>query len=116
MVIKMSKNFSCGKRIKELRTKQGISQEQLALSADLTPAYIGLIERGCKNPTVLTIEKLCNALHISLYDFFAESVSDINDYNPYLSQIIHILSRKNESECKHYLKIIEMIESYIMCK
>lgn len=112
MVINMDKNFSCGKRIKELRTEQGLSQEQLALCADLTPAYIGLIERGCKNPTVLTIEKLCDALHISLHDFFTEDASDKNDYNLYLSQIVHLLSGKSELECRHYLKIIEAVESY----
>lgn len=116
MVINMDKNFSCGKRIKELRTKQGMSQEHLALSANLTPAYIGLIERGCKNPTVITIEKLCNALHISLHDFFTENDFDENNYNPYLSQILHILSKKSEFECRHYLEIITAIESFTIYK
>ncbi len=81
LVIKMKENFSCGNRIRELRLKRGLSQERLALNADITPAYLGLLERGKKNPTVLTIERLCQAMGISLSDFFSiySDYRDIED-------------------------------------
>ncbi|WP_313584876.1 helix-turn-helix domain-containing protein [Lacrimispora sp.] len=49
----MKNNFKTGDRIKELRIEQGLSQEQLALRAKITPTYLGLVERNeKKNPTI----------------------------------------------------------------
>ena len=65
MVIIMSKNFNIGYRIYELRNDRGLSQEQLALQAEITPTYLGQIERNLKNPTVHVIEKLCFSMNLS---------------------------------------------------
>ena len=66
----MNNNFNTGERVRELRVKYGLSQEQLALHAEITTTYLGLIERNLKNPTIKIIEQICNALNISLADFF----------------------------------------------
>lgn len=71
LVMEMNKNFSCGNRIKELRIERGLTQERLALTAGITPAYLGLVERGQKNATVAIIESICDALNVSLADFFS---------------------------------------------
>ena len=55
-----------GKRLRELRTAKGYSQEQLAEKATLHWTYIGGIERGERNPTLINVEKLARALDISL--------------------------------------------------
>ena len=73
MVIKMENNFNCGERIKELRKKHSLSQERLALNAGITPAYLGLLERGKRNATVVTIERICGALGITLNEFFSKT-------------------------------------------
>ena len=62
----MDNNFSIGNRIRELRNQKHLSQEQLALSAEITTAYLGQIERNEKNPTVAVVAKLCGALGIEL--------------------------------------------------
>ena len=54
----MENSFNIGERIRELRTIRGLSQEQLALRSDITPTYLGQIERNAKNPTVKIIEQL----------------------------------------------------------
>ena len=41
----MDNNFSIGNRIRELRNQKHLSQEQLALSAEITTAFLGHIER-----------------------------------------------------------------------
>jgi transcriptional regulator with XRE-family HTH domain len=64
------KNIQIGEQIRHYRTKLGISQEALALMADLNPAYIGQIERGIKSPTVNTVKKIANALGINLHTLF----------------------------------------------
>ncbi|MGO1059742.1 helix-turn-helix domain-containing protein [Planococcus sp. FY231025] len=45
-----------GKRVKELRLKAGITQESLAIRAELDRSYVGAIERGEKNLSLLNIE------------------------------------------------------------
>ena len=67
----LNNTFSCGNRIKELRTERGLTQERLALNAGITPAYLGQVERGQKNATIAIIENICDALNVSLADFFS---------------------------------------------
>ncbi len=56
-----------GKQVKSLRQKNKLSQEELAYKAGLHRTYIGMIERGEKNITLINIEKIANAFNISLY-------------------------------------------------
>ncbi|WP_245323065.1 MULTISPECIES: helix-turn-helix domain-containing protein [Francisella] len=59
-----------GNRIKKLRSEKNISQEELALIANLHRTYIGMIERGEKNLTLTSIQKLSRALEIDLSNIF----------------------------------------------
>ena len=59
-----------GKRVKELRNKLGISQEELADLAKLDRTYITSVECGRRNISIVNIEKLAIALNISLHEFF----------------------------------------------
>lgn len=59
-----------GERIKYFRHKKGLSQEKLAWAADVNPAFLGELERGRKSPTIKTLEKITNALEISLAELF----------------------------------------------
>jgi transcriptional regulator with XRE-family HTH domain len=61
-----------GLKIKELREKAGLSQEELAFITGVHRTYIGMLERAEKNMTITTIIKICNALGISLADFMSE--------------------------------------------
>ena len=51
-----------GKVLRKLRLKAGLTQEQLALDADIRRTYVSLIELGQNQPTVTTIFKLSKAL------------------------------------------------------
>jgi transcriptional regulator with XRE-family HTH domain len=50
--------------LRSLRKERGLSQEGLALEADLQRNYVSLIERGINQPTVTTIFKLATALRV----------------------------------------------------
>lgn len=56
---------SFGKRVKELRLQKSISQEALALKADLDRTYISGVERGLRNISLLNIVRLAKALDTS---------------------------------------------------
>jgi transcriptional regulator with XRE-family HTH domain len=53
-----------GRMVRDQRKKLGISQEKLAELADVHRTYVGMIERGEKNITLLNIEKFAKALKI----------------------------------------------------
>lgn len=59
-----------GKRIRELRNKIGVSQEELANMVDLDRTYITSVECGKRNISIVNIEKLTIALNVSLSEFF----------------------------------------------
>lgn len=65
-----------GKRIRFFRKERGLSQEKLALKAGMDRAYLAGIEAGKRNVTILSLEKILNALEISMKEFFdfAENV------------------------------------------
>ena len=60
-----------GKRVRELRNSIGISQEELADLAGLDRTYITSVECGKRNISSVNIEKLANALQVSLKEFFS---------------------------------------------
>lgn len=62
-----------GKRLRELRKKAGLSQEELGFRAGLHRTYIGAIERAEQNVSVDNIHKLARALKISTDKLFKKS-------------------------------------------
>ena len=59
-----------GGRIRELRGEQGLSQEKLALRAELDRTYIAGVEQGKRNLSIKSLEKIIIALNISFEEFF----------------------------------------------
>ena len=59
-----------GNRIKELRNVLGISQEELGFRSGVHRTYIASLEVGKRNISIVTLEKIVNALEICLSDFF----------------------------------------------
>lgn len=55
-----------GEAIRDVRQSKGISQEKLALLAEVDRSYVGRVERGDNNVAVLTLLRLASALGISL--------------------------------------------------
>ena len=63
-----------GKRIYELRIEKSLSQEKLALKANIDRAYMHLIEKGKTNVSIELIEKIANALEIHIKELFEENL------------------------------------------
>jgi two-component system response regulator len=62
-----------GMAIKKQRTSLGISQEELAYRATLHRTYVSDLERGVRNPSMDSVEKLAHALELSVSDLFAKA-------------------------------------------
>lgn len=62
-----------GRNVRQLRALRGITQEHLALEADLDLTYVGGIERGNRNPSVVVLGKLARALGVEPADLLKRS-------------------------------------------
>lgn len=58
------------KRIKILRTRQGYSQEKLALKIDMDRTYYASVESGKRNIALKNIKKIADGLGVSLEELF----------------------------------------------
>ena len=90
-----------GKRIRTFRNAQGISLEELSFKADLNAAHLGQIERGLRNPTIETLNRIATALDISFYELIG-SVNEIK------RKIDAQLSSMTLDEQKDILRIIRI--------
>lgn len=66
--LKISIALSFGKRVREMRLSQGLSQEGFAALADLDRSYLGGVERGDRNVSLSNISKIALALKVPLED------------------------------------------------
>lgn len=75
LLLTMLIQVKIGLRIKELREKQNLKQEQLAWQAGVDRTYMNYVENGKRNITVKNLEKIViEGLKISLADFFNDSI------------------------------------------
>lgn len=60
-----------GRRIAELRTALGQTQEQFAAELEIAPKYLGRIERGVQNVSIRILVRFADHLGVQLIDLFA---------------------------------------------
>ncbi len=72
MTISNSENIQkkFGNRLRQIRQNMGLSQEELAHLCNLDRSYMGGVERGERNISLVNIHKIADALNISPREFF----------------------------------------------
>ncbi len=105
----MDKNFSLGDRLRNIRFSKGLSQEEVALRAEITTAYYGLVERNRKNPTVKILDKICQALGITLIEVFSQNQTTSPKYDELTMQIISQLNGQSDEMKQVILNVIKQI-------
>jgi transcriptional regulator with XRE-family HTH domain len=55
-----------GSNVRRYRQRRALTQERLAASADLDPTYISGIERGVRNPSILSVIRIAKALETNV--------------------------------------------------
>ena len=58
------------RNIRRLRVANGLSQEVLAVDAEIDRTYVSRLERGLENPTVVVLERLAKALSVNIEELF----------------------------------------------
>lgn len=101
-----------GQRIRNYRTKKKLSQERLAELCGCHPTYIGQLERGEKNATIESVEKIANALDISLSKLF-EKLGGQEDSSQDIPLVCYeLISSKSEKEQEQLYKLLLDLEKY----
>lgn len=101
-----------GRRVKYYRTKMGVSQEKFAELCGLHPTYIGQVERGEKNCTLESAEKISKGLNIPLEALLSKTVT-LNEEDYVLHDIYDSVSRLDD---KTQMDISEIINKIIDIK
>ena len=99
-----------GQRIRNYRTQKGLSQEKLAELAGCHPTYIGQLERGEKNATLESVEKIASAMDISLSELFDKLGK--SGSNNIAAKCYDLVASKNEAEQKQLYKMLQEMDKY----
>jgi len=62
-----------GRRVRRLRQERGISQEALARDVDMHRTYLGGVERGERNLTLRSVERLADRLGVPVRDLIGDA-------------------------------------------
>ncbi|MFT3952737.1 MAG: helix-turn-helix transcriptional regulator [Oscillospiraceae bacterium] len=98
-----------GARIRLFRLRKKLSQEALALEAEINPAFLGHLERGLKCPTVDTLFKITTALKITLSDLLDFESDSAAAHSESLKRIEIALRGMTEVQAQKTAEIIETI-------
>ena len=101
-----------GQRIRNYRTQKGLSQEKLAELSSCHPTYIGQLERGEKNATLESIERITAALGITLSKLFEKLGVQEDDTKDIPLACYEFLSAKSKEEQEQLYKILLEMDKY----
>ena len=97
-----------GRRIKEARTKRGLTQEQLAEKADITIVYLSELERGVKSPSLTVFVSIAEALKVSTDSLLRDDLETGKEY------IYDDLTKKLEKLTpKQRTAVADIVDAYI---
>ena len=113
-VVFMNLPESVGKRIRELRKSKSWTQEQLAEAASLHYSYIGGVERGDRNISLETLEKIVTALGLPAWELFRSE--EESDKRSMLNDHMILISSRSPEEIALITKITKDVISAIELK
>lgn len=101
-----------GQRIRNYRTNSGLSQEKLAELSGCHPTYIGQVERGEKNATLDSIERIASALQVPLSQLFEKLDASQEATNSIPLACYELIASKSKSEQEHLFRILMEIDQF----
>lgn len=95
-----------GKRLRSKRQELGYTQEYTAEKANLHPTYIGQIERGEKNITIESLEKICIALKYPMEELFSK-IMDLNPKDSVANECYSLIMSQSEHDQRMLLRLLK---------
>lgn len=88
-----------GQRIRRYRVRKHLTQEQLAELTDISPSFLGHIERGSRIASLETVMKLCAALSVTPNDLLGDALAEVCAGLPPMMEI-------NPVELLHHIALL----------
>ena len=98
---------SFGKYIRLYRTKKKMTQEKLAEYADVSPAYISMMERSEKYPALITLIKIANALDVTPDMILCETLN--REYEMKRSVMLDDISELPKREQERIIAMVNLM-------
>ncbi|MDR9506928.1 helix-turn-helix transcriptional regulator [Brevibacillus agri] len=87
-----------GKRIRDIRKTKNLSQEQLGEKSGFHFTYIGGLERGERNISLVNLAKIAKALEVNIHDFFNFEQELSEEKQAIINEIVLLLSSREERQ------------------
>ena len=100
-----------GERLRAYRSRAGLSQEELAEKACVHPTYVGQLERGEKNATLESVEKIARALNLP-FEVLFEAIIHGNTDNAAARECYRMVTAMPEKEQQAFMSLIKRIVEY----
>lgn len=96
-----------GKRVRELRKSQKLSQQELAPKAGLHYTYIGAVERAERNLSLGSMEKIAKGLGVGIADFFPPQ--ELTPEGGVIDETVNLLRGRKLEDLQLVLKVAKAI-------
>lgn len=103
--------IALGRRIREERLKLNLTQERLAEDVDLSPAYIGQIERGERSLTLEKLVAVVNRLGVTVDYMLSDSVHPGNEVTYGL--LLQLMDGRSEDEKMLAVNMVKLMFGYL---
>lgn len=104
-------NFVIGLRVRQAREAAGLTQEKLAELVDRTKEAISNIERGVNYPTIETLQRIADALDVSLSYLLQESQGS-RAYDGLTAKIYNKTKGMSEKDLEFIIAFIDRLKAY----
>ena len=105
-MMSLDKKF-IGRQIRLRRMEQNISQERLSELIDVSPRHMCTIENGKSFPSIETLVKIADILHLDLNEFF--NLPEVKDENPLRLEVMQLVQISDEKDLQLIKEIIRAI-------
>lgn len=95
-----------GKRIRQARIEQSMSQEMLAEQCGISTSFLGHIERGTRKMSLETLVTLCSVLHISA-DYLL--IDELPTSDPIVTNLLNSVKKSGNLQYEKYICIIKAL-------
>lgn len=89
-----------GQRVRKLRTLAGLTQADLAESANLSPEFVSRVERGVKAPSLVILDRVARALGVTLAELLTFGPPEADRKQAALAGLVSFLAPLNVSEIR----------------
>lgn len=97
-----------GQRVKRLRARLGLTQDQLAERIHISPKYLSNIERGKENPTLDTLLRMAKSLKVEPWEMFFVELESLN-HQALKKKVSQLLEETNEEKLRLIVQLLQAV-------